>query len=468
MPKNDCPHLPKPLQLPITYHQVSADAVAWGVDIRLGSPVQRFSLFPSLHDFTFVANSLDCGSPDPSSLCLASVGGTYDKNLSLTGFETASTPWKNRWNGSIDFGDASQYALQNDVLAFGSDDKAITGYPFATDTATQIATAYGTWLGLGANSTFLKALVAGGVAPSMSWGLSAGSRQSEPPTDGLLVIGGYDDTRVGGDFSTFDSRHDCPTCIRLQELTWVPETGTPVPLWHKSLLNLDISIDPLWESLLLPSPVFQAFGNSTGGKYNETYQLFTYAASAVPKGNMKFTIKNGHSSSIPASTLFGFPHQYEENGTVGIYDDSFKLAQVQQFKSFDPSISAQAIFGIPFLLSNYLIMDIERSQFRLSEAVRDDQHATGGSVVKTLCPQTFDSSTPHRNNIGAVVGSVVGGLGGVLFIVSVLFLWYFRSKGGAHRATRRDEPHARQLYRPVAVAHDSRVRLVLDLKPAKS
>ena len=135
MSTKDCPNLPEPLQLPITYHQVSADAVAlaWGVKIGLGNPVQSFSLWPSLFfDFTFVANAQDCGPP-PSAGCQGLVGGTYDKNLSTTEVTTIGTPWQNRWNGSLDWGDPATYILYNDVLTLGSNGMTVPGYPFATD-----------------------------------------------------------------------------------------------------------------------------------------------------------------------------------------------------------------------------------------------------------------------------------------------------------------------------------------------
>ncbi len=301
----------------------------------------------------------------------------------------------------------------------------------------------------------------------MSWGLLAGSRLSKPSTDGLLTIGGYDDAQVTGDFSTFDSRHNCPTCIHLEELTWVPETGSPIPLWHESLSDLDISINPWLDYLSLPTTVFQAFGNSTGGVYNDSYQSFTYPGSIGPKGDLKFAIKGGYSSSIPASQIFLPIFTYEENGTLGIYDDTLKVAQVQRYETLDDSSSARALFGIPFLLSNYIVMDIERSQFRLAEAVRNDQHVNDGSAAKTLCPKSFDSFTPHKKNIGAMVGGAVGGVVGISFIVIAFFLWHFRTIRHGHRATRQAAPPARQLYHPIAIAHDARIRLVLMSKSPK-
>ncbi len=137
MTADACPHLPEPLQLPITYHQVATNAtgLAWGVDIRLGSPAQSFSLPPSLWDFTFVANAVDC--IPPNAWCQFTLGGTYDTNLSTTGLKTVSTPWQNHWNGSIDFGDTLEYNLYNDVLTIGSNNLDVPGYPFATDAPAQ-------------------------------------------------------------------------------------------------------------------------------------------------------------------------------------------------------------------------------------------------------------------------------------------------------------------------------------------
>ena len=79
-------------------------------------------------------------------------------------------------------------------------------------------------LGIGRNSTFLKAVVDSGAAPSTSWGLWTGNRRSENPMSGLLMIGGYDDARVSGDgFHTFDSRDERDACVQIEALSWVSD-----------------------------------------------------------------------------------------------------------------------------------------------------------------------------------------------------------------------------------------------------
>jgi hypothetical protein len=74
-------------------------------------------------------------------------------------------------------------------------------------------------LPLGTNSSFLRAAVAGGVAPSQVFGLWPGSR-SVNPQDGLLVIGGYDRSRMSSNFTQFpvgqwSLRRACPLQVNI-------------------------------------------------------------------------------------------------------------------------------------------------------------------------------------------------------------------------------------------------------------
>ena len=90
-------------------------------------------------------------------------------------------------------------------------------------------------LPLGTNSSFLRAAVAGGVAPSQVFGLWPGSR-SVNPQDGLLVIGGYDRSRMSSNFTQFpvgqwSLRRACPLQVniasrRLRPAQTARETNT--------------------------------------------------------------------------------------------------------------------------------------------------------------------------------------------------------------------------------------------------
>ena len=274
------------------------------------------------------------------------------------------------------------------------------------------------------------------------------------------MIGGYDDARVAGEFSTFDSRDDCPACLELQELAWVTESGHSISLLNESMPSFKASLEPLHEDLFLPSTVFEAFGKITGGVYDQDWQSYKYPASVVPTGDLSFKIKGGYSSSIPASQLFSFPQQYQDNATVGMYDDTFKLAHVQPYQSTDDSFNAQALFGTPFLTMNYLIM--EQNQFRLSKAVREDRGIDGEVIAKTLCPAGSDSTTTSKKNVHDIVGGVVGGLGGMLIIMLAFLLWLRWRKQHPQRTRTEKGYHAKQVYHPITPAGDTRIRLILE------
>ena len=58
-------------------------------------------------------------------------------------------------------------------------------------------------LPLGLDSSFLNFLVDAGQASSRTFGLWAGSESEETPQDGLIVVGGYDESRLKSAATTF-------------------------------------------------------------------------------------------------------------------------------------------------------------------------------------------------------------------------------------------------------------------------
>jgi hypothetical protein len=84
---------------------------------------------------------------------------------------------------------------------------------------------------------------------------------------------------------------------------------------------------------------------------------------------------------------------------------------------------------------NYLVMDIEQQQFRLSEAIRQDWGNEGGVALRKLCSGLEAPQPGPKTNVAAIAGGVGGGVGGLLIIALILFLWYRRNKKRRQQAT---------------------------------
>ncbi|OQU98266.1 hypothetical protein CLAIMM_04075 [Cladophialophora immunda] len=423
-----CQNLAEPLLLRLGYHNVSSDgsaAPSWGIAVEIGTPPQRFSLRPSIFDATRLSNYDHCSSQYDYG-CLAAQGGVYNPEFSSTGNVSLST----EWNGTLGDTDAEDYAFYvfyNDLLRFGYNETEVWGFPFVTDDAQEWAY-YGT-LGVGMNSTFLHAAVESGAAPSMSWGLWVGSRSVENKQDGVLVVGGYDNARTT-DFSTFDSLPECTTCIQIQNLTWVSDYGV-IPLMNDTTTDFQVAVSP-------------------------RYSAYTYAVSDLPVGSLSFTIKDGYTTSIPASELFQYLFEYDSVGNEVIANDTLQYAVVYNYTN-ENSNDGNYIFnwGLPFLTMNYLILDVEQQQFRLSEAIRQDFGNEGGVMPRKLCTggtSPIQDPPPSSDgvNIGAIVGGVVGGVAVLLILALGACLCYRWKRTRSKKVAAQAAASQNQTYQPVS------------------
>lgn len=266
----------------------------------------------------------------------------------------------------------------------------------------------------------------------MSWGLWVGSRSIDEPQDGLLMVGGYDDARVAGDFFTDTSTPDCPVCLQIQDLSWVSDAGT-IALTNATTNNFQVSLNPISSSIEIPEELFEAFGAATNGTYDQDLETYTYPGSRPPIGNLSFTIKGGYKTSIPASELFRFPREYNSNGELVIANDTYQRAWVYSYTNQDTSDLHYAYtWGLPFLTMNYLVLDFEQQQFRLSEAIRQNFGSEGGVFPRKLCSGTQvvvdKEGASGGANVGVIVGGVVGGVAGLTIILVVAFYLWRRSR----------------------------------------
>ena len=246
-------------------------------------------------------------------------------------------------------------------------------------------------LPLGTNSSFLRAAVMGRVAPSTAFGLWTGSR-SVAPVDGLLVIGGYDQARVAGPFTSlpvgnWSLSRSCPLQVTVSQITYAG-----ISLFANSSETINACIEPSTQRNVFTPDVASAFGRVTS-QNSTAYSGMYYPVNQRPTGNLTITLSNGYNTTITNSELFTPLRGSDQYGRYAIVNNSIIEAGVADNRQSDPSSVLPTLGGL-FLTFNYLIVDYEKGQFRLAPAVPSDQQ-TASSNITTICtPTSSPSSAP--------------------------------------------------------------------------
>lgn len=282
------------------------------------------------------------------------------------------------------------------------------------------------------DSSFLNYLVDSGQASSRTYGLWAGSESEETPQDGLLVVGGYDESRLKSAATTFPMFSDCPTCAILTAITYDVGT-TSTTLFSAATDTLIVHLDPFSTDIRLPAAMIQnlAAAEKTA-VWNATSRHFELPTSPAPAGTITVTLSDmgapvGDASKpsvakyktvIPASELYNRPRAYNAAG----------LFQVDNATVFNMAVTNQTgaitigTLGLPFFTQNYLIVDPEARKFQLAPAVVAPAAAAGADAkLKQVC-RVLPGFVKPKSQIAAIAGAVVGSIIGTLLLVA-LFLW---------------------------------------------
>ncbi|KAH6882008.1 aspartic peptidase domain-containing protein [Alternaria rosae] len=403
--------------------------VARGIELGIGTPHQIFAFRPSTTlNNTRVNNVINCGSASNDS-CIGGLGGAFDAPKSTS----YAVSIKSQWNGSqIDAEDSTgAYVYFNDDVAF-QENGNVDGFPLVMDSEVWGGGQSG--LPLGTNSSFLRAAVAGGVAPSQVFGLWSGSRGIDPH-DGLLVVGGYDRARVdpASDFTTFpigewNLERACPLQVTVTNLTY-----QDIPLIPDGTDGLIACIEPSTQRFVFPPAIAQAFGNSTDQNETAYPGKMQYNVSNRPGGDLVVTLAGGYQSRIPNKELFAPLRGSDEYGRYAITNDSTLEAFVSDTRQDDPGDVDSTLGGL-FLTFNYLLVDYAKSEFQLAPAVAADAENVSPNPTTICTPTNLTPASPtpaaekKATSKGAIAGGVVGGVAGLALLGAMGFLLFRRNR----------------------------------------
>lgn len=438
-----CPNGSTPLLLPWTNNSVSATPgaiLSRGVSFAVGTPPQPFSLRPStFSNNLFVNNAAECVAATNSS-CIGQLGGIFDSAASTSFAKKDYAVWEGSRDvvnlasesSNIFFDDAVAFGLHPKVNTFspyplytnGSQDALVD--PFAKNKPDSRAT-----LPLGLNSTFLNHLVESGQASSRTYGLWVGSESEVAPQDGLLIVGGYDESRLKSPATTFPMFSDCPTCAILTSITY-DAGGKSTSLFSDASDSIIVHLDPYSQDIQLPSTMLQEFADAEKtAVWNATSRRFELPATAPPTGTITVTISDmgsaqgdaskpsvaSYKSVIPATELFNYPRAYNAAGVLEVAN-----ATVYNIGLTNLTTSTKfAVLGLPFFTQNYLIVDPDAPNFQLAPAVVTAADPKGADAkIKQVCRSV--EATKTGSQAAGIAGAVVGSIVGTLLLVA-LFLY---------------------------------------------
>ncbi|KAK6524170.1 hypothetical protein TWF694_005830 [Orbilia ellipsospora] len=375
-------------------------------------------------------------------------GGLYDSTLSkgftnITGLENVS----NLVPGTTETGTDLLF------LKYGVQ---FANHSFSFSSSPDVKQNQG-FLGLSNNSTLLNALIEQKYITARSWGFWTGllNNSVDAPLaatePGSLILGGYEATRVAGNFTAFKipdspspspSAPDCPFPIKVKEMKWLgmdllamsqQEEFTacvttaskrfelPSPLWDYLSNRLYRVLE--WPVVFTELAAAQGLLNNSNvpnlgintivsdkppGFTIDSSWLDTLAAK-LGTSYLDFTaVIDGINITIPYSQLFEPQHTITKDGTIrnGVFNYNYDM---QSVIAASPT-GVNPTWGLPFLSGAYLLVDWENSTFNLAQASFDTNIPLANKLYIGSKPLGCSVSQTENTNGGG--GGDNGGSGG--------------------------------------------------------
>ncbi|KAL8833442.1 MAG: hypothetical protein Q9176_007982 [Flavoplaca citrina] len=385
-------------------------------DLRVGTPEQTVRVFPSTAgSATWVVRPGGC--EPPSQECTASRGGLFDQNRSSTWNELGPYTLALEQNlgrkGSGVFGlDTLSLGLTNTTGGPTLDSQIIAGI--------ETEKWYNGILGLqqqpmnlsdfsDSQPTVLSTLRAKNLIPSLSWAYTAGAHYRSKGSFGSLTFGGSDLSKY------------IPTNV---SFTLAPDVGRDLVVGIKSITSTFVNgsvssllpsptlafIDSTVPYLYLPEDACKAFETELGLVYNEENNLY-FVDEALHQTllniNPQFTFRLGNDKLSEPSVDVTLPYA------------SFDLVMTPPMRENATSYfplrrgnDSQITLGRAFLQEAYVMVDYDRQNFTVAQAVFDD------TAQPNIVPIPWNATATPSNDKGLSREAIIGiGTGSAVFFL---------------------------------------------------
>lgn len=251
-----------------------------------------------------------------------------------------------------------------------------------------------------------------------------------------MVLGGYDASRVDGNFTTFpvadgSESLPCPLQVNVTGLIFARQ-----PLLNGSEVMI-ACIEPYVQRFVFTPAIANSFAQITG--QNATlYSGMDYDAANTPPGDLTITLSTGYNTTITNSELFTLRRGSDQYGRYAITNASVVEAGISDSRNKDPASQTLTLGGL-FLTFNYLVMDYEQMEFRLAAAVASDVDT--GTTLQTVCTRTATPSAKPSPAPSPKYSTLTTGNPRLLLTCGQAPNQYCRNSWGGRRRNRRSCSH---------------------------
>ncbi|ORY14245.1 aspartic peptidase domain-containing protein [Clohesyomyces aquaticus] len=420
-----------------------------GLPVSIGGQPQGLRL-TFFWNNTVIENGEDCRSSNNGASnatnCVGRSGGVF--------YIDKSSTWKpapdGAWNGTLhdpvnnETLQETSHILRGWDTATFSGDVQVPGFPLAIWSETYISNR--TALGLGSNdSSTLRALASAGLFPETpsQIGIYMASRSELYSTDGEIIFGGYDTSRINGSITWFPIGNrfaglDCPFQVLLDDAKLITPNASN-SLMSAGFTKVPFCIDPVQNAFTFPDAMWQTWTNLTkhpginepkDGSPKYTDQTYPWSNEALI-GELQLTMSNdageAYSSRIPHFEMVS--HERWSNA-AGLYTVTNASRAMSAVVPPSGGMLNLPLLGGVFLSQNYMVIDWASGKFGLAPA----STAPWDSSKRNI---NANCSAPKKSNrLTLIVVTVVIC---VLFVFSIaaLFLLYRRKKA---RRAQQQEP----------------------------
>ncbi|KAJ4294354.1 hypothetical protein N0V90_008044 [Kalmusia sp. IMI 367209] len=423
------------------------DDGSWSTfSIRVGWPEQDFRILPATsRSWTHVPVGGCIEEADPP-YC-GNTRGVYPfDGKNSTGFlSNSSWTWQNLSTSTLDPGVDSDTAYGRDAVGLGL--QSSSGLTLKDQVVGLVwpKNFYLGSLGLAiapisiSNSThqeasFMRTLKNKNMIPSASFAYTAGAPYRIPPTPGSLTIGGHDASRFTANTKTFDIDKSQPNnlTINLQKVT---AYNTLLGTRDLVTTSIPVHIDSGISQLFLPEEACDNFASAFGLNYDNSTDL--YLVNDTVRERLRESKPTIHFSIAPQSNPRSASDDPDSDTalTIKFPHGAFDLEASWPLRAPD---KGPFILGRVFLQETYLIVDWERANFSVHQALFTDP-MPASDIVTIASPQREDApkndtspaSAQHGTfsasaKLGVAVGLAVFAL--ILCLALFFFLRHRRMK----------------------------------------
>jgi Eukaryotic aspartyl protease len=291
------------------------------------------------------------------------------------------------------------------------------------------------WLGLGSASSVISSLLNSGVIPSPELGLFYGSESIAAPMNGQLIFGGYDNARVGGNFTTFptsqgfETSFPCALQVLIKDISVIDGTGYSKSLLSDAAARIAACINPLEHGIEVTDDIYNSWNILTN--HSPELDDSIYTTGSVDFEGLIITLDNGYVTTIPQNELITYERGYNDQGQWDVNSTSYMEAMIK------PNVNQNyVVLGGIFLSQNYLRVDYANSQFMLAPANTSTSISGSPKITSTCVSNAAPVPTPSpgkkKLSKGDIAAIVICSLV-FLVLVAVLLFCCCRSGGQPQR-----------------------------------